>query len=68
MGEALLEVEDRRNAVEGEAERTLTPGDVFHEPPGAPIARFDNASQTAAARFVAYYPLAGDQQPLTPLD
>jgi len=47
-------------AIEGQPMRMLRRGDVFYEPPGATIARFDNASDTAAT-FVAFYPLTGGQ-------
>lgn len=48
-------------ATQGQNQRTLGPGDAFFEPPGVPIAHFDNASETAAAIFIAFYPLAGAQ-------
>ena len=44
-----------RFQVEGEAEQTLRAGDPFHEPAGAPIAHFDNASKHEPARFIAFY-------------
>ncbi len=44
-----------RFGVEGEAERTLNAGDAFHEPANAPIAHFDNASDTVPATFIAFY-------------
>jgi quercetin dioxygenase-like cupin family protein len=47
--------------IDGQPAVTLHGGDVFYEPPGATIARFDNASDTATATFVALYPLAGRQ-------
>ncbi len=47
--------------IEGRPATTLRRGDAFYEPPGATIARFDNASDIAPATFIAFYPLAGDQ-------
>jgi len=47
---------------------TLRAGEAFYEPPGATINRFDNASDTAPATFVAFYPLTGDQAILCPAD
>ena len=44
-----------RFRVEGEEERILRAGDAFHEPAGAPIAQFDNASAHEAATFIAFY-------------
>jgi quercetin dioxygenase-like cupin family protein len=44
-----------RFQVEGEGERILRAGDAFHEPAGAPIAHFDNASKNEAATFIAFY-------------
>jgi quercetin dioxygenase-like cupin family protein len=44
-----------RFQVEGEAERILRAGDAFHEPSGAPIAHFDNASAHEPATFIAFY-------------
>jgi quercetin dioxygenase-like cupin family protein len=52
-------------AVEGRPPVSLHAGDVFFEPPGAPIARFDNASTAEPARFVAFYALSGDQTLIT---
>jgi quercetin dioxygenase-like cupin family protein len=42
--------------IEGEPETVLKPGDVFHEPEGARIARFD--AQADGVTFLAYYLLA----------
>ncbi|MDQ6906920.1 MAG: cupin domain-containing protein [Chloroflexota bacterium] len=47
--------------IAGHSPVTLRSGDVFYEPPGATISRFDNASDTATATFIAFYPLTGDQ-------
>jgi len=44
-----------RFQVEGEGERILGAGDAFHEPAGAPIAHFDNASADEPATFIAFY-------------
>ena len=44
-----------RFQVEGEGERILHAGDAFHEPAGAPIAHFDNASAEEPATFIAFY-------------
>jgi quercetin dioxygenase-like cupin family protein len=44
-----------RFQVEGEAEQILREGDAFHEPSGAPIAHFDNASAHEPATFIAFY-------------
>ncbi|MFF1634721.1 cupin domain-containing protein [Leifsonia sp. NPDC058248] len=45
--------------VDGEAERVLSPGDVFYEPAGARIARFDGGSD--GVTFLAHFPLASGQ-------
>ena len=47
--------------VEGEPEAVLRPGDVFYEPEGARIARFD--AQDAGVTFLAYFLLGPDQEP-----
>ena len=39
----------------------LRPGDVFYEPEGARIARFD--AQDAGVTFLAYFLLGPDQEP-----
>ena len=44
-----------RFQVEGEEEQTLRAGDAFHEPAGAPMAHFDNASKHEPAQFIAFY-------------
>jgi quercetin dioxygenase-like cupin family protein len=41
--------------------RTLNAGDAFVEVPGAPVVRFDNASDDQPAVFIAHYPLEGNQ-------
>ena len=48
-------------APQSQEQRRLGPGDAFFEPPGVPIAHFDNASETATTIFIAFYPLAGAQ-------
>lgn len=45
----------------GEAARELGAGDVFFEPAGETILRFDNLSDTEPVTFVAFYLLSGDQ-------
>jgi quercetin dioxygenase-like cupin family protein len=47
--------------IEGQPATRLHKGSVFYEPPDAVIARFDNASDTATATFIAFYPLTGNQ-------
>jgi quercetin dioxygenase-like cupin family protein len=53
-----------RFQVEGEEERTLRAGDAFHEPAGAPIAHFDNASADEPATFIAFYLLTPGEDTL----
>lgn len=53
--------------LEGEPSQELRPGDVFYEPAGARVARFDAGPD--GAEFLGYFPLAAGQQPeLTMLD
>jgi len=40
---------------EGGEELTLRAGDAFHEPANAPMAHFDNVSETETATFIAFY-------------
>lgn len=47
--------------VEGEAQSVLRAGDVFYEPEGARIARFDAGEE--GATFLAYFLLRAGQQP-----
>jgi quercetin dioxygenase-like cupin family protein len=47
--------------VEGEPQSVLHPGDVFYEPEGARIARFDAGADDAT--FLAYFLLRADQEP-----
>ena len=48
--------------IEGEAEQILPAGSAFHEPAGAIIANFGNASASEAMTFVAFYLLNGEQE------
>jgi quercetin dioxygenase-like cupin family protein len=45
----------------------LRPGDVFFEPAGETIHRFDNVCDSQPAAFVAFYLLRGDQPLITPI-
>jgi quercetin dioxygenase-like cupin family protein len=47
---------------DGHPARVLRPGDVFFEPAGEVIRRFDNSSVGEPAVFIAFYLLGGDQQ------
>jgi quercetin dioxygenase-like cupin family protein len=47
--------------IEGEPERILQVGDVFFEPEGARIARFDATAD--GVRFLGYFILGPDEQP-----
>jgi quercetin dioxygenase-like cupin family protein len=47
--------------VEGEAAAVLGPGDVFYEPEGARIARFD--AQGDGVTFLGYFLLAAGEEP-----
>ncbi len=62
-------VESGRIAFEqdGEPLRELAPGDVFFEPAGDIIRRFDNLSGTESATFVAFYLLSGDEPLIEPI-
>ena len=53
-GTAILEIE-------GQPPQRLETGAAFHEPAGARILRFDNASVEQPLEFVAIYLLQGDQ-------
>lgn len=46
--------------IEGEPASVLGPGDVFHEPGGAPIARFDATDE--GVTFLAYSLLGHGEQ------
>ena len=52
----------------GAPARELRPGDVFFEPAGETIHRFDNLSDAEPAVFVAFYLLDGDQPLIQPLE
>jgi quercetin dioxygenase-like cupin family protein len=48
--------------IEGEPEQILPAGSAFHEPAGAIIAEFGNASASEPMTFIAFYLLNGDQE------
>jgi|HubBroStandDraft_5_1064220.scaffolds.fasta_scaffold515638_2 quercetin dioxygenase-like cupin family protein len=52
---------------DGEPAGQLGPGDVFFEPAGETIYRFDNLSATEPAVFIAFYLLTGDQALIQPI-
>jgi quercetin dioxygenase-like cupin family protein len=53
--------------IEGRAAQVLRPGDVFYEPEGARVARFD--AEADGVIFLAYFLLEpGQEAQLTPLD
>jgi quercetin dioxygenase-like cupin family protein len=52
---------------DGQPVRELRPGDVFFEPAGETIRRFDNLSSSAPATFIAFYLLSGDQPLIQPI-
>jgi quercetin dioxygenase-like cupin family protein len=54
--------------IEGQAEQILPAGSAFHEPAGAVIANFGNASDSEPMTFVAFYLLNGDQELIQMLD
>jgi quercetin dioxygenase-like cupin family protein len=54
--------------IEGQAAITLSEGSAFHEPAGAVITDFSNASSSDPMTFVAFYLLDGDQELITMLD
>ncbi len=54
--------------IDGQPATRLHKGSVFYEPPGVVIARFDNATNTATATFIAFYPLTGDQALISMVD
>ena len=47
--------------IEGQEPSTLTPGDVFYEPEGVRIARFDATGE--GVTFLGYFLLAAGEQP-----
>jgi quercetin dioxygenase-like cupin family protein len=52
---------------DGRPVRELCPGDVFFEPAGETIHRFDNLSDSQPATFIAFYLRAGDQPLIQPV-
>ena len=50
--------------VEGQVSKLLEAGDAFHEPENARVLHFDNASQSAPARFIAFYLLGSGEERL----
>jgi quercetin dioxygenase-like cupin family protein len=52
---------------DGQPVRELRPGDVFFEPAGETIHRFDNLSASEPATFIACYLLSGDQPLIQPV-
>jgi quercetin dioxygenase-like cupin family protein len=53
--------------IEGQAEQILAAGSAFHEPRGAVIANFRNASDSDPMTFIAFYLLDGQQELITML-
>lgn len=47
--------------IDGQQEVVLRPGDVFYEPEGVRIARFDALDEGVV--FLAYFPVGPDQEP-----
>jgi quercetin dioxygenase-like cupin family protein len=60
-GSAILEIE-------GQPSQTLSTGSAFHEPAGAVIADFRNASDADPLTFIAFYLLDGNQDLITLLN
>ena len=54
-------------ARDGQPSCELRPGDVFFEPAGETIRRFDNLSGSEPATFIAFYLLTGDQPLIQPI-
>ncbi|HUC21207.1 MAG TPA: cupin domain-containing protein [Streptosporangiaceae bacterium] len=52
---------------DGEPVLELRPGEVFFEPAGETINRFDNLSDSEPAVFIAFYLLTGDQPLIQPI-
>lgn len=50
--------------LEGHPSKLLQAGDAFHEPENARMLRFDNASETAPAKFIACYLLGPGEERL----
>jgi quercetin dioxygenase-like cupin family protein len=53
--------------LDGHPIRELRPGDVFFEPAGEIVRRFDNLSADAPATFIAFYLLTTGQPLIEPL-
>jgi len=53
--------------LDGHPARELRAGDVFFEPGGAAVRRFDNTSGSQPAIFIAFYLLSGDQPLIQPI-
>jgi quercetin dioxygenase-like cupin family protein len=51
---------------DGHPASELGPGDVFFEPSGETIRRFDNLSDREPATFIAFYLISGDQPLIQP--
>jgi quercetin dioxygenase-like cupin family protein len=51
-----------RFQIDGQPVQHLATGSAFHEPAGAVIAQFDNASDSEPMTFIAFYLLDGDQE------
>ena len=51
---------------DGHPATELGPGDVFFEPAGETIRRFDNLSDREPATFIAFYLVNGDQPLIQP--
>ncbi|WP_339916788.1 cupin domain-containing protein [Yeosuana marina] len=47
--------------IEGENPQVLKSGDTFYEPAETPLIHFDNHSETAPMKFVAYYLTNGEK-------
>jgi quercetin dioxygenase-like cupin family protein len=54
--------------IEGDPEQILPAGSAFHEPAGAIIADFGNASASEPMTFIAFYLLNGEQDLIKMLD
>ena len=53
---------------DGHPARELGRGDVFFEPAGETIRRFDNLSAREPATFIAFYLVSGDQPLIEPIE
>jgi quercetin dioxygenase-like cupin family protein len=54
--------------IEGRTSKFLKSGSAFFEPPNSRIAKFENCSNDRTARFLAIYPLSGEQSTITMLE